>query len=55
MGTNTDKGFRHGEVKDRYQIFNNKTGLYVKYDAITHKKMDSSKVKFKGVRLVNKH
>lgn len=54
MATNGKSGDnrRHGAVKERSQILNPKTGLYVKRDANTGKFMDvkTSGGKFKGVR-----
>lgn len=54
MATNGKSGDnrRHGAVKERSQVLNPKTGLYVKRDANTGKFMDvkTSGGKFKGVR-----
>jgi hypothetical protein len=43
---------RHGSVKNREQVFNPKTKLFVKINTETHKFMDNktSGGKFKGVR-----
>lgn len=54
MATNPPKGdnHRHGAVKDRTQVENPKTGLWVKREAETGRFMDvkTSGGKFKGVR-----
>lgn len=55
MATNGKSGDnkRHGAVKQRSQVKNPKTGLWVKRDAKTGKFMDvktSEKKPFKGVR-----
>ncbi len=54
MATNGKSGDnrRHGAVKERSQVLNPKTGLYVKRDANTGKFMDvkTSGGKFKGIR-----
>lgn len=54
MATNPPKGDNHrnGAVKDRTQVENPKTGLWVKRDVDTGKFMDvkTSGGKFKGVR-----
>ena len=49
MATNKGNG-RAGAIKDRFQAFNQKTGLWVKFDAITGKIMATQKTKFKNVR-----
>jgi len=51
MATNTGSGHRQGSVKDRYQIYNPKTGLYSKINADTGKIIDTKTTggKFKGV------
>jgi hypothetical protein len=54
MGKNTEKGHRKGAVKDRTQVLNPRTGLYVKIDATTGKFMSSKKEPYKGVRQVKK-
>jgi hypothetical protein len=54
MATNPPKGdnHRHGAVKDRTQVENPKTGLWVKREVETGRFMDvkTSGGKFKGVR-----
>ncbi|WP_367916277.1 hypothetical protein [Leadbetterella sp. DM7] len=53
MATNGAKGGgRHGAIKDRSQVENPKTGLYVKRDTETGKFMDVKTTggKFKSVR-----
>lgn len=32
MATNTGEGYRRGQVRDRYQLWNSKTDRYDKYD-----------------------
>ena len=51
MGKNTGDGFRQGQQKDRKQIFNQKTGQYIKIDTETGKFMSSKDTPFKGVRM----
>lgn len=48
-------GHRNGAVKDRSQVQNTKTGLYVKRDLTTGQFMDvkTSGGKFKGIRKEN--
>lgn len=45
-------GHRNGAVRERSQVYNPKTGLYVKRDTNTGKFMDNKTTggKFKGVR-----
>lgn len=52
MATNTGKGFRKGEEKQRSQTFNPKIKEWVKRDAKTgeFKRIDKSGKPFKGVR-----
>lgn len=50
MGKNTGEGFRQGQQKDRKQIFNIKTGQYIKIDTSTGKFMSSKDTPYKGVR-----
>ena len=54
MGTNTGKGHRNGQMKDRKQVFNPKTGHFVKINTETGKIMASKEEPFKGVRQVKK-
>lgn len=35
MAKNTGEGYRHGEVRDRSQVYNPQTGQWVKRDAQT--------------------
>ena len=49
MGKNTLEGFRIGMVKERAQVFNEKTGQYVKRDTNTGKFISASNNKYKGV------
>lgn len=50
MGKNTGKGFRRGQVRDRYQVLNLITGLFDKFDAGgNHLKSKKSASPFKGV------
>ncbi|ADQ18937.1 hypothetical protein [Leadbetterella byssophila] len=53
MATNGTKGGgRHGSIKDRSQVENPKTGLFVKRDTETGRFMDAKTTggKFKSVR-----
>lgn len=50
MGKNTGEGFRQGQQKDRKQVFNNKTGQYIKIDTSTGKFMSSKDTPYKGIR-----
>lgn len=50
MGGNTGNGHRNGQVKDRKQVFNPKTGQYVKINTETGKIMASKDTPYKGVR-----
>lgn len=37
-------------IKNRFQMFNRHSGLWVKYDAITGKPMSSQRTRFKNIR-----
>ena len=50
MGGNTGNGHRQGQVKDRKQVYNPKTGQYVKLNTQTGKIMSSKVTPYKGVR-----
>lgn len=52
MAKNTGKGHRRGEVKDRSQVQNPKTGEWTKRDSETGRFLDGKKddSPFKGVR-----
>ena len=50
MAGNSGKGYRKGQVKDRKQFFNPKTGQYVKMNTETGKIMSSKSTPYKGVR-----
>ena len=50
MGGNTGNRYRNGQVKDRKQVFNPKTGQYVKINTETGKIMSSKETPYKGVR-----
>lgn len=52
MGKNTESGHRVGAVKDRTQVYNERTGQYVKRDSTTGKILSSSENKYKGVTMV---
>lgn len=54
MAKNTNKNFRLGAVKDRSQIFNQKTKLYVKRDTKTGKFISCKTTPYKGVSQENK-
>jgi hypothetical protein len=49
MGSNTNKGYRVGAVKDRSQIYNPKTDQFIKRDSSTGKFISASNNKYKGV------
>ena len=49
MGGNTGNGHRNGQVKDRKQVFNQKTGQYVKINTETGRIMASKDTPYKGV------
>tara|TARA_X000000950_G_C13556335_1_gene513683 strand:- start:230 stop:418 length:189 start_codon:yes stop_codon:yes gene_type:complete len=51
MGKNTGDGFRQGQQKDRKQVYNQKTGQYIKIDTSTGKFMSSKETPFKGIRM----
>ena len=51
MGKNTGNKSRKGAVIDRSQMYNDKTGLFIKRDTTTGKFMAASETKFKGVTL----
>jgi len=52
MAKNTGEDYRKGEVKDRSQVLNAKTGEWVKRDADSGRFMDNKAdgTPFKGVR-----
>ena len=52
MAKNTGGGFRRGEVRDRSQILNPETGLWVKRDTETGRFLNVKEdgTPFKGVR-----
>ena len=52
MAKNTGDGFRHGEVRDRSQVFNPETKKWIKRDTETGEFLDvkSDGEPFKGVR-----
>jgi hypothetical protein len=52
VAKNTGKGYREGEVRERSQVFNPKTGTWTKRDAETGRFMDGKEdgEPFKGVR-----
>jgi hypothetical protein len=51
MAKNTGSNTRVGAVKDRSQVYNEKTGQYVKRDATTGKFISASDNKYKGVKI----
>jgi len=53
MGKNTGEGHRNGQMKDRKQFYNEKTGQYVKLNTETGKIMSSKGTPYKGVRQHN--
>ncbi len=50
MAGNTGNGYRAGAVKDRTQVFNEKTGKYIKRDTVTGRFISASDNKYKGVK-----
>ena len=54
MGKNTGDGHRNGQMKDRKQFFNAKTGQYYKLNTETGKIMSAKDTPYKGVRQHNK-
>lgn len=53
MAKNTNNNTRIGAVKERSQVFNEKTQQYIKRDTTTGKFMAASTNKFKGVAMEN--
>lgn len=50
MAKNTGKGHRKGQVKDRYQVFNDRTETYDKYDSDgNYMRTKADGTKWKGV------
>jgi len=50
MATNTGEGYRKGSVKNRTQLYNPQTDIFIKRDAETGRFMDGKKGEpFKGV------
>ena len=54
MGGNSGNGYRNGPVKDRKQVYNPKSGQYVKINTETGQFMSSKSTPYKGVREENK-
>jgi hypothetical protein len=54
MAKNTDNNTRRGAVKDRSQVLNPKTKMYVKRDKTTGKFISAKATPYKGVRKENK-
>jgi hypothetical protein len=54
MGKNTGDGHRNGQMKDRKQFYNPKTGQYYKINTETGKIMSAKDTPYKGVRQHNK-
>jgi hypothetical protein len=50
MAKNTKDGHRVGAVKERSQVYNEKTDQFVKRDTTTGRFIASSSTKFKGVK-----
>ena len=50
MGKNTGDGYRSGQMTDRKQVYNPKTGQYVKMNTETGKIMSSKETPYKGIR-----
>ena len=54
MAINSNNGYRIGLVKERTQIYNEKTKQYVKRDTTTGKFIGSSSNKFKNIKMETK-
>ena len=54
MAGNTNKGYRKGAVKERSQVYNAKTGMFVKRDKKTGQFIAVKKTPYKGVTKENK-
>lgn len=54
MAKNTGNGTRIGVIAGRTQVFNEKTGKYIKRDAVTGKFMGSKDTPYKAIRLEKK-
>ena len=52
IGKNTGEGYRQGQLTDRKQIFNQKTGQFIKIDTSTGKFMSSKDTPYKGIRRI---
>lgn len=50
MAKNTGNNTRKGQVKDRSQVYNEKTKMFVKRDATTGRFISGSKNQYKGVK-----
>lgn len=50
MGRNTNKGYRRGVVKERSQLYNEKTKKYVKRDKVTGRFLSASDKPYKNIR-----
>lgn len=50
MAKNTGKGYRIGQIRDRSQFENPKTGQHLKRDTETGRIIAASDNKFKGIR-----
>jgi len=51
MAKNTKEGHRIGAVKERSQVYNDKTNQYVKRDTTTGKFISASSNKYKGIEM----
>jgi hypothetical protein len=51
MAKNTKEGHRIGAVKERSQVYNEKTDQYIKRDTKTGKFVSSSSNKYKGIEM----
>jgi hypothetical protein len=51
MAKNTKEGHRIGAVKERSQVYNEKTDQYIKRDTKTGKFISASDKKYKGVEM----
>ena len=55
MGGNTGNGSRKGQIKNRKQVYNSRTKMYVKINTESNRIMSSKKTPYKGVRNLSKN
>lgn len=54
MAVNTKEGKRRGIIKNRKQVYNSKTGRYIKINTETGKFVSNSEKPYKAIRKVQK-